>query len=62
QADLSETVAPVLSTERLTRLRELVHRVLLEDHLLKFIADLIHATRNHKMIELRRLPPGPRWP
>lgn len=56
QADLSDTVEPVISTERLARLRGLVHQVLLEDHLLKFIADLIHATRNHKMIELGASP------
>ncbi|MBX2952667.1 MAG: MoxR family ATPase [Leadbetterella sp.] len=56
QADLSGTVEPVISTERLARLRALVHQVLLEDHLLKFIADLIHATRNHQMIELGASP------
>lgn len=56
QTDLSDTVNPVISTERLAQLRTLVHRVLLEDHLLKFIAGLIHATRNHKMIELGASP------
>ena len=56
QADLSDTVNAVISTERLAQLRLLVHQVLLEDHLLKFIADLIHATRNHKMIELGASP------
>lgn len=56
QADLSDTVEPVISTERLARLRALIHQVLLEDHLLKFIADLIHATRNHQMIELGASP------
>jgi len=56
QTDLSATVNPVISTQRLVELRNLVHRVLLEDHLLKFIADLIHATRNHKMIELGASP------
>lgn len=56
QSDLSGTVDPVVSTERLAQLRGQVHQVLLEDHLLKFIADLIHATRNHKMIELGASP------
>lgn len=56
QTDLSATVNTVISTERLAQLRLLVHQVLLEDHLLKFIADLIHATRNHKMIELGASP------
>lgn len=56
QADLSDTVNPVISTERLAQLRMLVHQVLLEDHLLKFIAELIYATRNHKMIELGASP------
>lgn len=56
QTDLSDTVEAVISTERLAQLRKLVHRVILEDHLLKFIADLIHATRNHKMIELGASP------
>lgn len=56
QTDLSGTVNTVISTERLAQLRLLVHQMLLEDHLLKFIADLIHATRNHKMIELGASP------
>lgn len=55
-SDLSGTVDPVISIDRLTQLRDQVHRVLLEDHLLKFIADLIHATRNHQMIELGASP------
>ena len=54
--DLSGTVEKVIPTERLAYLRTLVHQVVLEDHLLRFIADLVQASRNHNMIELGASP------
>lgn len=56
QAHLSATVEPVISTEKLVRLRKLVHQVILEEPLLKWIADLAQASRHHKMITLGASP------
>ncbi len=56
QADLSATVEPVISTEKLVRLRKLIHQVILEEPLLKWIADLTQASRHHKMITLGASP------
>lgn len=53
---LFDSLEAAITTEKLASLRETVRMVGIEDHLLKFIADLVHATRNHKMIELGGSP------
>ncbi len=53
---LMETVESALSKDKIESLKVTVRQVLVEDNLLKFIADLVQATRNHKLIELGGSP------
>lgn len=53
---LMETVESVISKDKIESLKVTVRQVLVEDNLLKFIADLVQATRNHKLIELGGSP------
>jgi MoxR-like ATPase len=46
----------VISNQSIVNIRKTVQHIRIEDNLLKFIADLVHSTRNHKMIELGGSP------
>ncbi len=52
----TEEVRPVLSAENLHAFRQLAQAVHLEDNLMKYIAQLIHETRNNPMLFLGASP------
>lgn len=54
-ADLSK-ISPVLSVEEIISFREKAASLLVEGNLIKYIAEVIHQTRNHKMIYLGASP------
>ncbi len=56
QGELNASLDAVVSTKALANIRKTVQQIRIEDDLLKFIADLVHSTRNHKMIELGGSP------
>ena len=51
-----ETVAAVLSAERVSELREKVRGIHVEEKLIQFITTIVGATRNHKSIYLGASP------
>ncbi|MDR0683424.1 MAG: MoxR family ATPase [Dysgonamonadaceae bacterium] len=51
-----EDVRPILSKEKLLTFRSLVNHIYIEDSLLKYISDIIIATRNNKAIYLGASP------
>jgi MoxR-like ATPase len=51
-----ETVASVLSAERISELREKVRGIHVEEKLIQFITTIVGATRNHKSIYLGASP------
>jgi MoxR-like ATPase len=51
-----DTVAPVLSAERIGELRDKVRTVHVEEKLIQFITAIVGATRNHKSIYLGASP------
>jgi MoxR-like ATPase len=51
-----EAIQPILSKEELLTFRNLVSQVFVEDSLLKYIADIVIATRNSKAIYLGASP------
>ncbi len=56
QRELVDQIEKVLNTTQLSDLRETITQITVEEHLLKFISDVVHTTRNHKMIELGASP------
>ncbi|MBD0333332.1 MAG: MoxR family ATPase [Chitinophagaceae bacterium] len=54
--DVVGALTPVLKTESIDRIRRRVKTILIEERLLKFIAQLIHQTRNNKAIYLGGSP------
>ncbi|MGK7395815.1 MAG: AAA family ATPase [Candidatus Cyclobacteriaceae bacterium M3_2C_046] len=42
-----EMVQPVLSSQEIKKYRELIRQIYMEDHLIKYIARIVHKTRNH---------------
>jgi MoxR-like ATPase len=58
QDDPLEGITPVLAEEQLQRLQLAVERVRLEQKVIDYIAQLIHATRTHKRIRLGVSPRG----
>lgn len=53
-----ETVVPVLNGPGLLKLQEQVRKIFLHDQIYQYIGDLIHATRNHHLLELGISPRG----
>lgn len=53
--DLSEIV-PVFNAEEIERIQRVVEKIIVEDHLLKYIASITHKTRNHGKIYLGGSP------
>ncbi len=56
QKEVSSTVSPILSKEKIIELKAVIQQIIIEDNLLKYISDLIQASRNHKQIELGGSP------
>jgi MoxR-like ATPase len=54
--ELNTALETVISNQSIVNIRKTVQHIRIEDNLLKFIADLVHSTRNHKMIELGGSP------
>jgi MoxR-like ATPase len=54
--ELNTALETVISNQSIVNIRKTVQYIRIEDNLLKFIADLVHSTRNHKMIELGGSP------
>jgi len=49
-------VEPVLNAAQITRLRQQVKTLIMDEKLLQFIGKLVHQTRNHKSIYLGASP------
>ena len=56
--DPTADVAPALSLEQFSEMQEMVERVYVDEKLLKYIAELVRATRRHEMVELGSSPRG----
>ena len=56
QIQVTETVNAILGKEQILSLKETIQQIIIEDHLLKFITDIVQATRNHKQIALGGSP------
>lgn len=52
----TDTITPFLTTEQIIKYQGLVTQVLVEEHLLKYIADLIMETRNNQFLYLGASP------
>jgi MoxR-like ATPase len=56
QQDYFNEIRPVLSKLQIISLRNTIRQIIIDDNLLKYMADLTQATRNHKSIELGASP------
>lgn len=56
QIQVTETVNAILGKEKIIDLKETIQKIIIEDHLLKFITEIVQSTRNHKQIELGGSP------
>ena len=56
QKQVAETVNSILDKEQIVSLKSTIQSIILEDNLLKYITDIVQATRNHKQIELGASP------
>jgi MoxR-like ATPase len=56
QKEVAETVNSILDKEQIVSLKSTIQSIILEDNLLKYITDIVQATRNHKQIELGASP------
>ena len=56
QKEVSSTVSAILSKEKIVELKAVIQKIIIDDNLLKYISDLIQASRNHKQIELGGSP------
>jgi len=54
-ADL-ESIKPVFSADELSKIHKIMEEIIVEDHLLKYIAAITHKTRNHGKIFLGASP------
>ena len=54
--EVMKTIKPVLDVKILKELRLLVRQVIIDENILRYIALLIQATRNYKMLELGASP------
>jgi MoxR-like ATPase len=56
QKQVTDTVKAILSKEKINKLKETIQSIIIDDNLLKYISDLVQASRNHKQIELGASP------
>jgi MoxR-like ATPase len=56
QKDLITTINTVISNTQIETLKATVNKILMEENLLKYITSIVHASRNHKQIELGASP------
>jgi MoxR-like ATPase len=56
QKSINAEVSSVLTIPEILGLRRVVQQITVEDNLLKYITEIVHATRNHKQIELGASP------
>jgi MoxR-like ATPase len=56
QAQVTDLVVAILGKEKIMSLKQTIQQIIIEDHLLKFITDIVQSTRNHKKIELGGSP------
>ena len=56
QAQVTDLVVAILGKEKIMSLKQTIQQIIIEDHLLKFITEIVHSTRNHKKIELGGSP------
>lgn len=52
QKELNKSVGKVLNKKQLESIKGIIGQIIMEDNLLKYITNIIQATRNHKQIEL----------
>lgn len=56
--DPTGDVEPVVSLETFRKLQELVESVYVENSILRYISEIVRATRNHELVELGSSPRG----
>ena len=56
QIQVTETVNAILGKDKIIDLKATIQKIIVEDHLLKFIIDIVQSTRYHKQIELGGSP------
>lgn len=56
QSQVTDLVVAILGKEKIMSLKQTIQQIIIEDHLLKFITDIVQSTRNHKKIELGGSP------
>jgi len=48
-----DTIVPIWNTKEISQFKDIVHQVRIDQVILKYIANLVHTTRNHKDIDSR---------
>jgi MoxR-like ATPase len=56
QKEVTDTVNAIVSKEKINTLKAIIQSIIIDDNLLKYISDLVQASRNHKQIELGASP------
>jgi MoxR-like ATPase len=56
QKEVTDTVNAIISKEKINTLKAVIQSIIIDDNLLKYISDLVQASRNHKQIELGASP------
>lgn len=56
QVEVNKTVKTILKKTKLMALKSIVQKIVIENNLLKYISDIVQASRNHKQIELGASP------
>jgi MoxR-like ATPase len=56
QKEVNQNVKTILSNEKVTELKGIIQQIIIDDNLLKYISELMQASRNHKQIELGGSP------
>jgi MoxR-like ATPase len=56
QKDLVKTLQVVITNHEILKLKDTINEILMEENLLKYITNIVQASRNHKQIELGASP------